>query len=486
MARTVKRLLTGLEAIAWAAAEQGVRVVSVHGDRGFAALGEAARREGVRAERAPCDAAALDLAMRASAAGGRAVAAVRSLATLADRLHGSCVGGAGRGLVMLALDDPGRTFGGVKSDSRAAARALELPCLEPSDAGECKEFLAFALALSVRRETPVVMRLTARVASSGRPVHVGLAAEPGALDRVEVRSRGLGVVTSGASYLHVREALPEASVLKLGLVFPVCADLVRDFAARVERLVVVEEFEPVIASALHALGFACQGQDLLPRDRELGPDLLASALGGGARGAPVEAPARPVEACAGCPRRGVTSALKRLCVNFAGEPGCAEPIVALGGGKTVVVAASFAGATGANIDALAPSLGARRAREVDALDLARMEAVLREELARPEPSVVVARGDCPMAGGACAPPWAIRPERCNRCGACLRLGCPAIADRLEAMEIDASTCAGCGLCAQVCRAGAIEPLATVPLRAGAADVATGAGEAARATGRGLL
>jgi indolepyruvate ferredoxin oxidoreductase alpha subunit len=101
-------------------------------------------------------------------------------------------------------------------------------------------------------------------------------------------------------------------------------------------------------------------------------------------------------------------------------------------------------------------------REVDALDLAATEAALREELARPELSVVVARGRCPMARTTPRPPCAVNGVRCNRCGACLRLGCPAISDGFDAMVIDADTCAGCGLCVQVCRAGAIAPTEPSP------------------------
>jgi indolepyruvate ferredoxin oxidoreductase alpha subunit len=108
-------------------------------------------------------------------------------------------------------------------------------------------------------------------------------------------------------------------------------------------------------------------------------------------------------------------------------------------------------------------------REVHALDLALTAAALREELARPELSVLIARGRCPVAHPAPRAPYAIRGERCNRCGACLRLGCPAIADRLEAMVIDAAACAGCGLCRQVCRAGAIERRAAATASAGSVE-----------------
>ncbi len=545
----MKRFLTGMEAIARSCAEEGVLLVSGHGARAIPALLDAARREGLRAERAPHQRIALELAVGASLAGARAVAAVEDLAAAAETLHACAHAGAG-GLVVLALDDPGAALCGIASDSRAFARALEVPWLEPSDAGECKEYVAAALALSERWDVPVVMRLTAQGALGGRPVPVGPTA-PGraaglrrssarqavsdrgeaarghlqetlaevaalgaesALDRVEIRSRELGVVTSGAPYHHVREALPEASVLKLGLAFPVPSALVRDFARRVDSLVVVEELEPILETEIRALGVGCRGKDLLPRTGELDPDLLARALAGA--GAPVRkeaAPPRPAEACAGCPQRGLLHALKRLHVNVTADPGCASAAAPLGamegtgaGGSSLAIARGAAAVLGERIHgrivavttaddllrsgalalapgpeggvavvaveasvassdhapsdlrALAAALGVARVREVEALDVAATEAALREELGRAEPSVVIARGRCPMAIPPPHRPSRIRPESCNRCGACLRLGCPAISDRLDAMVIDPSSCAGCGLCARVCRAGAIE------------------------------
>ncbi len=553
--------MTGSEALARGAAEEGVQLVAGCPVPPIAALLDAAEREAVLAERTPTGKVALEVAMGACLAGARAVAALPGLAAGAEPLRAmTCVGAAG--LVVVAIDDPGLARSCVETDSRVLARALELPCVEPSDARECREHLAAALELSELWDTPVVLRLTARTALGARAVPIGTAtaaraaglrrgreravisleqglrlrvrseerraqlAAHGAdspLNRVELRSAELGVITSGAAYHHVREALPDASVLKLGLSFPLPTELVRDFARRVEVVVVVEELEPVVESELRALGIACRGKDRLPRTGELGPDLLARAL----RGAPAarrreDVPPRPPEACAGCPQRAVLQALKRLHVSVAGELGCsvlgaeaplgvvdraigagsaaavargAEAVlgerirgrqvalmgesalvrggapalahaVASAGGGTVVVVADGESATRASasvdVAALARALGARRVREVDALDLATLERALREELAAPELSVVIARGRCPVAEPEPRPASGVGAPRCNRCGACLRLGCPALSEGEEAMEIDAGLCAGCGLCAQVCRAGAISSAQELP------------------------
>jgi len=553
--------MTGAEALARGAAEDGVQLVAGCPVSTIGALLDAAEREAVLAERTPTDKVALEVAMGACLAGARAVAALPGLAAGVEPLRAMTYVGAA-GLVIVAIDDPALARSCVETDSRMLARALELPCVEPSDARECKEHLAAALELSELWDTPVVLRLTARTALGGRPVPIGtvtaaraaglrrgrerpvLSLEQGPrlrlrveerlaqlaahgvdspLNRVELRSAELGVITSGAAYHHVREALPDASVLKLGLSFPLPTELVRDFAGRVEKVVVIEELEPVIESELRALGIACRGKDLLPRTGELGPDLLSRALGGGPPATRRDdVPPRPPEACAGCPQRAVLQALKRVHVSVAGELGCsalgaeaplravdravgASSAVALArgaeavlgervrgrqvalmgegalvrggapalahaaasaGGGTIVVVADGASATCArtpvDVAALARALGAPRVREVDALDLAAMERALRDELAAPELSVIVARGRCPVAEPEARAPSAVRASRCNRCGACLRLGCPALSEGEEAMEIDAGLCAGCGLCAQVCRSGAISRAQELP------------------------
>ncbi|HEX7487503.1 MAG TPA: 4Fe-4S binding protein [Anaeromyxobacteraceae bacterium] len=551
----MRRLLTGAEAIARGASECGVALVTGRAaSPPLGALLDAAACEGIHTERTPSERLALQLAAGASLAGGRAVAVLGSLEGAADVLHALATSGATGGLVALAVDDPALAFTAVKGDARSLSRALDLPVVEPSDARECRTHLAAALDLSERWGTPVVVRLTARLALEARPVELGERVAPAAaglrrdracrvlvpehgprlrgrleerlaqlaaegvespLNSTELRGRGLGVVVGGAAYHLVREVLPDASVLKLGLSFPLPTELARAFAAAVKELVVVEEGEPVLESELRAAGIRCRGKDLLPGAGELLPAALARAVGGATRswGAPPELPPRPVEACPGCPGRTLFAALKRLHVGVTADVECSAlgvfapqavvdsaltagsaPALLHGAeavlgarmrGRLVAVvsertflhsgALALAQATGAggrgtlvvlqdgesdgavpgfDLAGLARALGAARVRTVDPADLAGCEAALREELAAQAPAVVLVRGRCPPPVRS-GPPNAVAPGRCNRCGACLRLGCPAISDGLSAMVIDPDVCAGCGLCAQVCRAGAI-------------------------------
>ena len=551
----VKRLLTGAEAIARGASEHGVGLVTGRAaSPPLTALLEAAACEGLRTEHAPSERVALQLAAGASLAGGRAVAMLGNLEGAADVLHALATSGATGGLVALAVDDPALALAAVKGDARSLARALDLPVVEPSDARECRTHLAAALDLSERWGTPVVLRLTARLVLEARPVELGDRAAPVAaglrrdrasrvlvpehgarlrgrleerlaqlaaegvdspLNSAEPRGRALGVVVGGAAYHLVREVLPDASVLKLGLSFPLPTKLARAFAASVKELVVVEEGEPVLESELRAAGIRCRGKDLLPGAGELLPAALARAVGGAARSydAPAELAPRPLEACPGCPGRALFQALKRLHVGVTADVACgvlgvfapqavvdsaltpgaapallhgAEAVLAarvhgrlvavvsertfLHSGALALAQATSAGGRGTlvvlqdgeldrampavDLAALARALGAGRVRTVDPFDLAGCEAALREELAAPAAAVVLVPCPCPPPSRS-GPARAVAPERCNRCGACLRLGCPAISDGFSSMLIDPRACAGCGLCAQVCRAGAI-------------------------------
>ncbi len=566
----MRKLQYGTAAIAQGAVESGVHLaIACPGEVASAVLA-AAERSGLACESAPSEKAALELALGASLAGARALVAVRSggLDASAGALAAASCAGA-TGLAVVLCDDPAARHAPAL-DSRTVARAALVPVLEPADPHECRIHVGAALELSERFETPVVLRLTARLADSAGPVDSEPAVHtsprgwrwrpPGQLpagqrraaraasqerlaqlaafawdtplNRMELRSPDIGVVTSGLLYGMVREALPEASVLKLGMVYPVPTGLVRAFAGRVRRLFVIEEPEPFLELELRAAGIACEGRDRLSRAGEVTPAMLRRAFHPSApRHRPAaQVPERPPELCPGCPHRATFSALKRLHVTATSDQGCAAlaalpplsavdrspPLgasvaVACGletvlgdriAGRSVTVVGegallhSAAGALahaaqrpgrggvadtrlpggagaggewsgpgggthvpgGRRVDlrSLALSLGVPRVREVDPLDLEATMAALREELAAPAFSVVIARSPCARLRTDARPPARVEPARCNRCGACLRLGCPAISDAGETMIIDAATCTGCGLCGQVCRPRAIE------------------------------
>jgi indolepyruvate ferredoxin oxidoreductase alpha subunit len=552
----VKRLTTAIEAVARAAAGEGVAFVAVHGAPPAGLAWAAAAAAGVaRCERATSAKLAAEVGLGAALAGARALVVLEALPDALEALGGAVDAGAA-GLVVVVVDDPAQAVAASAPDSRALARVVGLPCLEPADPAECLEQVTAAFALSEYWETPVLVRLTARLALTARPlewppvrraaVHgLRVAARdrvlsPGSLpraearrderlaqlaaagvdselNRLELRSRALGVITAGVAYHHLREAVPEASVLKLGLTHPLPSELVREFAAQVQRLVVVEEMQPVLENELRSLGLACRGKDLVPRTGELTPDLLAHAVGGHVPGADAlpdapPVPERPPEACPGCPQRPVLQALKRLHVSVAGDPGCtalfagaplggvdralapgaAAALVhgagavlgprargrqvalvgeggflhsgalalahaaAAGDDLTVVVTPDGSGAgRGRDLAAAARALGAARVAEVDATDLGAVEGAVQAALRAPGLHVVVARGRCPRVEPAAHRARAVAAERCNRCGACLRLGCPALCEGDAAMHIDPALCEGCGTCAQVCRAGAV-------------------------------
>jgi len=566
----VRRLLTGIQAIARGALESGVHVAAACPGPFTGDVLDALAGSPVSCERVPSERVALQEALGASLAGARALCVVRpgGLSGALDVLHAASACNAS-GLVLVAVDDPSARLG-PPGDVRLAAGEALVPVVEPSDARECKELLSAAYDLSDRFETPVVVRVAARLADAadavvlepregGPPRGQRVEAFPrsgdgGArraramerlallaayawdtpLNRRELRSAEVGVVTSGLAYGMVREALPEASVLKLGLPVPVPTGLVRDFAGRVRRLFVVEELEPCLEQELRAAGIACEGRNLLTRTGELTPAMVARALGvARPRARDREAvPERPPELCPGCPHRATFSALKRLHVTVNGDLGCAAlagraPLSAVarapalgasvgvtrgleaaldgriagrqvalvgegallhsalpalaraaaGTGTTVIAdngpsrsgASRPRGGGGDGGGALAPggwrvdlgllssALGIASVREVDPFDLEGTMAVLREELSRPASSVVIARSPCVRLRSGRRAPMRVDPARCNRCGACLRLGCAAVSDAGELMAIAPGRCQGCGLCAQVCRARAIAP-----------------------------
>lgn len=365
----MKVLLSGNEAIARGAWEAGVKVAAAYpGTPSTEILETLGPLPGVKAQWSPNEKVALEVAYGASVAGARALVAMKhvGLNVAADPLLSAAYTGVNGGLVVVSADDPGLHSSQNEQDNRYYARLAKIPCLEPSDSQEAKDFTALAFQLSEEYDTPVLLRTTTRVSHSKSLVEVGersevflrpyykepakyviipahargrhsvvearlldLAdyAERSPLNRVERRSAKVGVITNGISYQYVREVLPDASVLKLGMTFPLPARLIASFAAEVEMLWVVEELDPFVEEQIRATGIACRGKDVLPREGEFSPDVLRRAiLGAGTPSGPDPAtlslPGRPPVLCPGCPHRGVFYTLRQLNVTVTGDIGC--------------------------------------------------------------------------------------------------------------------------------------------------------------------
>ncbi len=372
----MKELLTGNEAVARGAYEGGVVVAAAYpGTPSTEILENFARYPGVYAEWAPNEKVALEVAIGASLAGVRAMAVMKhvGLNVAADPLLTLAYTGVNGGLVVVSADDPGIHSSQNEQDNRHYARFARIPLFEPADSSEAKEMVVLALELSEQYDTPVLLRTTTRVSHSQSPVEGGVAspaparrpyrkdtakflmvpayargrraaieartaklkeyAEKTPLNFIEWRNRSLGVVASGVAYHYVREALPQASVLKLGMTYPLPEELIRRFAAGVERLAVVEELDPFLEEQIKALGIVVAGKEIIPPFGELDPGIVGRSFakkgflaavvfeGVNTTGLPA-APARPPVMCPGCPHRGVLYTLKKLRLTVTGDIGC--------------------------------------------------------------------------------------------------------------------------------------------------------------------
>jgi indolepyruvate ferredoxin oxidoreductase alpha subunit len=373
----LKELLSGNEAIARAAYECGVKVAAAYpGTPSTEILEQFSRYPGVYAEWAPNEKVALEVGIGASLAGARTLVAMKHVGVnvAADPLLTFAYTGVNGGFVLVSADDPGSHSSQNEQDNRQYARFTKIPLLEPSDSREAGDMVGLALLLSEQYDTPVMLRITTRVAHSQSFVEkrepqpqelrpycrnpkkylmlpafarerrafieerlAGLKeySETTPVNRIEWRDRSAGIITSGISYQYVREALPDVSVLKLGLTWPLPEKLIRSFAEGVKRLLVVEELEPFLEEQVKAMGLAVSGKEYIPSTGELSPGIVAGKMieaglleqqGGPAAGTvPEDAPAvpgRPPVMCPGCPHRGVFYTLRRLKLNVTGDIGC--------------------------------------------------------------------------------------------------------------------------------------------------------------------
>ena len=362
-----KKLLTGNEAVARGFWEAGGRVISAYPGTPSTEITEnAACYPELYAEWAPNEKVALEAAFGAAVGGARALAAMKhvGLNVAADPLFTAVYTGVNAGLVVITADDPGMHSSQNEQDNRHYARSAKLPCLEPSDSAEALAFTQLALTLSERFDTPVLLRLTTRVShgqslvelsdrievelkpytrdiqkyvmapAGARPRHVALEkrllelaayAEETEVNRAELRDKAIGIVCSGAVYQYVREALPQASVFKLGLVNPLPKQRLLDFAAAVDELYVVEELDPFFEQQLKSWGIACKGKELFSLLGEIFPPHIKAALGGATKQQPQETPGlppRPPVLCAGCPHRASFAVIKKLKAPVMGDIGC--------------------------------------------------------------------------------------------------------------------------------------------------------------------
>ncbi len=579
---TEKKILLGNEAIARGAYEAGVGVSAAYPSTEISET--IAKYDEVYAEWSPNEKVAAEVAIGASIAGVRAMCSMKHVGVnvAADPLFTAAYTGVGGGLVVVAADAPGMYSSQNEQDSRMVARAAMIPVLEPSDSAEAKEFTKLAFDLSEEYDTPVMVRSTTRLSHSQgiveleeriekeavpyerntakyvmMPVnairrHVAVEerlkrmAEDActmAVNRAEYRDLSVGFITSGIPYQYVREAMPEASVLKLGLVHPLPRKLIEEFASRVEKLYIFEELEPVIEEQVKSWGISkAVGKEIFTVQGEYSANLLRDRLSRSGKGvgesgpstlAPAKVPPRPPILCPGCPHRSVYSVLNRLGIHAAGDIGCytlgavaplnvVDTTICMGSsistlhgmekargrdyirnwvavigdstfmhtginslmnmvynqssGTVVILDNSTTGMTGhqdhaatgktlkgevvlaINIMNLCRSLGIEHVYEVSAFDLDGLAEAFRRETQRDGVSVIITKAPCVLLKGVSFPDkCVVLPEKCKKCGLCLRPGCPALTKSADGtVTIDETMCNGCGLCAKLCKSGAIE------------------------------
>lgn len=573
-----KRILLGNESIARGAYEAGVKVSAAYPGTPSTEISESiAKYDEIYAEWSPNEKVAAEVAIGASIAGVRAMCSMKHVGVnvASDPLFTAAYSGVGGGLVVVAADDPGMYSSQNEQDSRMVARAAMIPVLEPADSAEAKEYMKAAFELSEVYDTPVMVRSTTRLSHSQGLVELEERVERETVpyqrniskyvmmpanaikrhvvveermkkmaedactmpvNRAEYRDLSVGFITSGIPYQYVREAMPEASVLKLGLVHPLPRKLIEEFAARVDRLYIFEELEPVIEEQVKSWGILkAVGKELFTVQGEYSANMIRERVLGqrGQIQAQAQVPARPPILCPGCPHRSVYSVLNRLKIHAAGDIGCytlgalaplsvVDTTICMGSsistlhgmekargreyirdwvavigdstflhtginslmnmvynqstGTVVILDNSTTGMTGhqdhaatgktlkgevvpaIDITKLCRSLGIEHVYEVSAFDQEGLAEAFRRETQRDAVSVIITKAPCVLLKGVTFPDKCVPvPEKCKKCGACLRPGCPALTKNGDGtVSIDETMCNGCGLCAGLCKFDAIE------------------------------
>ncbi len=586
----MEMLLSGNEAIARGVFEHGGEFASAYpGTPSTEILQTIARyfKDDVYAEWAINEKCALENAVGASYGGARSLAAMKHVGVnvAADPLMTLSYTGVGAGLILISADDPSLHSSQNEQDNRCYGKFASIPVLEPSDSQEAKDFVKEGFDISERFDTPVLLRITTRISHSKGLVKIGerktvehpgfernitkyvmvpahaskrhkividrlekLAAfaEESPLNRIEWGDKEVGIVTGSIAYQYAREAMPEASILKLGLGYPLPMKKIKEFASQVKRLFVVEELEPFYEEQILAAGIPVEGKKYFSNYLELNVTRVRNGFieAGVLEGDPTSVEPeqilpRPPVLCPGCPHRGMMVSLRKLKVFTTGDIGCytlgalppleqidtclcmgasighafgiekagktdgkavallgdstflhsgitalASTVYNKGTTTTVIVDNRITAMTGGqdhpgtartlmgeethaiDLVQLCNAVGVEHVRVVDPYDLEETTAALKEEIERDAPSVVITNRPCMLFPSKIkGKPYTVKLDLCTSCGACFRVGCPAISGSEEKnekgrpkAEIDHLLCTGCSTCAQVCPAGAIVEL----------------------------
>lgn len=572
-----RKIMLGNEAIARGAYEAGVKVSAAYPGTPSTEISEnIVKYDEIYAEWSPNEKVATEVAIGASISGVRALASMKHVGVnvASDPLYTAAYTGVGGGMVLVAADDPGLYSSQNEQDTRCVAKAAQIPVLEPSDSQEAKDFVKLAFEYSEKYDTPMIVRTTTRLAHSqglvtleerkevedkvyernvgkyvmmpasakGRHVFVEnrlkqMAEDASSMEinKAEYNDTSIGFITSGIPYQYVKEACPEASVLKLGLVHPLPEKLIREFAAKVDTLYIFEELEPVIEEKVKSWGIACTGKELFTVQGEYSANMIREKIlkQQTTQKPATNVPARPPILCPGCPHRSVFSVLNKCKIHAAGDIGCytlgaVAPLNVIdtticmgasistlhgmekakgkeyiknwvavigdstfmhtginslmnmvynqGTGTVMILDNSTTGMTGhqdhaatgktlkgetvpaISIYHLVKSLGIEHVVEVNAFDTQELERIVKEETARDAVSVIITKSPCVLLKGNVFPDVCrTLPEKCKKCGACLRPGCPALTKNADGtVSIDETMCNGCGLCKGLCKFDAIE------------------------------
>lgn len=358
--------MLGNEALARGAYEAGCKVSAAYPGTPSTEISEnIVKYNDIYSEWSPNEKVALEVAIGASMSGVRALASMKhvGLNVASDPLFTVSYIGVNGGLVIMVADDPGLYSSQNEQDTRAVARAAKVPVLEPTDSAEAKDYVKFAYEISEKYDTPVIIRTTTRLSHSQGLVSLGEREHiedkpyikniaknvmmPGnakgrhlvvesrenalindssdfSINKVEYNDTKIGIITSGIPYLYVKEALPEASVLKLGIVNPLPRRLIEEFASKVDRLYIVEELDPIIEEQVKSWGIKAVGKDILTVQGEYSANLLRKVIKGeNIKAQPVtQVPGRPPILCPGCPHRSTFTVLNKLKLHGAGDVGC--------------------------------------------------------------------------------------------------------------------------------------------------------------------